>query len=177
MAGRTARHPREVIHRSSGGSASSSDAVPEYRKTKTAGVYVRHQSRCAAGPHETARCRCQPSFRGRRWDPGQPAMVWSDTLRRAASSSSGLRPTSNGADALAERVAAGPSFSSLADEWLDGVRSGAVGRRRGRSGIGYSPTHQARSPSRRLSGRRHHRSNSNAEEPAIRTEPRAGWCG
>lgn len=28
----------------------------------------------------------------------------------------------------------------MADEWLDGVRSGAVGRRKGRSGIGYSPT-------------------------------------
>ena len=37
-------------------------------------------------------------------------------------------------------AAAGPTFSALADEWLDGVRSGAVGRRRGQKGIGYSPT-------------------------------------
>lgn len=115
-------------------------AVPEYRKTKTADVYVRHQSRCAAGPDETARCRCQPSFRGRRWDPGQRAMVWSDTFKARGEVLTWLAANVKGADALAEREAAGPSFSSLADEWLDGVRSGAVGRRRGRSGIGYSPT-------------------------------------
>jgi hypothetical protein len=118
-------------------------AVPEYRKTKTAGVYVRHQSRCAAGSDETARCRCQPSFRGRRWDPGQRAMVWSDTFKARGEVLTWLAANVKGADALAEREAAGPSFSSLADEWLDGVRSGAVGRRRGRSGIGYFPHHLA----------------------------------
>ena len=41
--------------------------VPEYRKTKTAGVYVRHQARCPAGSSD-ARCRCRPTYRGRRWD-------------------------------------------------------------------------------------------------------------
>jgi len=32
--------------------------VPEYRKTKTAGLYVRHQARCHAAGREGARCRC-----------------------------------------------------------------------------------------------------------------------
>ncbi len=36
--------------------------------------------------------------------------------------------------------AAGPTFRELADEWLDGVHTGAVGRRRGKRGTGYSPT-------------------------------------
>ena len=42
-------------------------AVPEYRKTKAVGVYVRHQMRCPAARADERRCRCQPSYRGRRW--------------------------------------------------------------------------------------------------------------
>ena len=114
-------------------------AVPEYRKTKTAGVYVRHQARCPAGSSE-ARCRCQPSYRGRRWDPSKQGMVWSETFRDRAEVLSWLASTMKGQEAVAEAGAAGPTFGELASEWLDGVHSGAVGRRRGRKGSGYSAT-------------------------------------
>jgi len=115
-------------------------AVPEYRKTKTVGVYVRHQARCPVGSDESVRCRCQPSYRGRRWDTHRGGMIWSDTFRSRSEVLTWLGAQVKGADAVAERAAAGPLFSTLADEWLDGVRSGAVGRRKGRSRIGYSPT-------------------------------------
>jgi integrase len=115
-------------------------AVPEYRKTKTVGVYVRHQTRCPAGSDESQRCRCQPSFRGRRWDPQRGGMGWSDTFKSRAEVMTWLGAQAKGGEAIAERAAAGPLFSALAGEWLDGVRSGAVGRRKGRSGIGYSST-------------------------------------
>jgi Phage integrase, N-terminal SAM-like domain len=81
-----------------------------------------------------------PSYRGRRWDSLRGGMVWSDTFRSRSEVLTWLGAQIKGAEAVAQRAAAGPLFSTLADEWLDGVRSGAVGRRKGRSGIGYSPT-------------------------------------
>ena len=114
--------------------------MPEYRKTKTAGVYVRHQVKCpAAGPDGT-RCRCTPSYRGRRWDPNLQRMIWSDTFKERAEVLEWLAANIKGEAAVREAAEAGPSFAALADEWLDGVRSGAVGRRRGRKGTGYSST-------------------------------------
>jgi integrase len=114
--------------------------VPEYRKTKTAGVYVRHQARCPAGSSDGARCRCQPSYRGRCWDPSKQGMTWSPTFAGRAEVLSWLAATLKGQEAVDEAKAAGPTFGELADEWLDGVHSGAVGRRRGRKGSGYSHT-------------------------------------
>jgi integrase len=51
-----------------------------------------------------------------------------------------LGATAKGAEAVAERTAAGPAFASLADEWWHGVETGAVGKRKGKSGSGYSRT-------------------------------------
>jgi integrase len=114
--------------------------VPEYRKTKTVGVYVRHQMRCPAAGADEGRCRCRPSYRGRRWEPSQRRMVWSDTLKERAEVLSWLAATLKGQAAVDQIEAAGPTFGELADEWLDGVQTGAVGRRRGKKGVGYSPT-------------------------------------
>ena len=113
--------------------------MPEYRKTKTVGVYVRHQTRCPAADGDGARCRCQPSYRGRRWEPTQRRMVWSDTFKERAEVLSWLAATVKGQEAVAEAEAAGPTFGELAHQWLDGVHTGAVGRRR-EEGRGYSPT-------------------------------------
>ncbi len=114
--------------------------VPEYRKTKTAGVYVRHQARCPAAGGDGERCRCRPSYRGRRWDSGKQEMVWSPTFGDRAEVLSWLAATLKGQEAVDEAESAGPTFGDLADEWLDGVHTGAVGRRRGKKGTGYSPT-------------------------------------
>jgi integrase len=115
-------------------------AVPDYRKTRSPGVYVRHQSRCPAATAEDGRCRCRPSFRGRRWDSSQHRPMWSPTFGDRAEVLAWLASTLKGEAAVAEAAAAGPTFAELAHEWLDGVHSGAVGRRRGRKGSGYSLT-------------------------------------
>lgn len=39
-------------------------------RTRYQGVYARHQIRCAKTWDRTQRCRCEPSFYGRVWDPG-----------------------------------------------------------------------------------------------------------
>jgi integrase len=114
--------------------------VPEYRKTKTAGVYVRHQMRCPAAGADEGRCRCQPSYRGHRWDPSRRRMVWSDTFKERAEVLSWVAAIAKGQEAVEQAEAAGPTFHALADEWLDGVHTGAVGRRRAKKGTGYSPT-------------------------------------
>ena len=44
--------------------------MANWRKTKTPGVYVAHQLRCPAFDNDDARCRCEPSWRGRRHNPG-----------------------------------------------------------------------------------------------------------
>ena len=115
--------------------------VPEYRKTKTVGVYVRHQTRCPAAGGTRARCRCQPSYRGRRWDPSQRT---DGVVRHVQGTRGGSelarRDARKGRKPSSEAEAAGPTFRELADEWLDGVHTGAVGRRRGKKGTGYSPT-------------------------------------
>ncbi len=116
------------------------NVVAEYRKTKTAGVYVRHQTRCPATGGEGGRCRCQPSYRGRRWEPSQRRMVWSDTFKERAEVLSWLAATVKGQEAVEQAEAFGPTLRALADEWLDGVHTGAVGRRRGKKATGYSPT-------------------------------------
>jgi hypothetical protein len=77
-------------------------AVPEYRKTKTAGVYMRHQARCPAASSESARCRCRPSYRGRRWDSSKQGMVWSATFADRAEVLSWLAASLKGQDAVAE---------------------------------------------------------------------------
>lgn len=87
-----------------------------------------------------ARCRCRPTYRGRRWDSSTQGMVWSATFGDRAEVLRWLASTIKGQEAVAEADAAGPTFAELATERLDGVHSGAVGRRRGRKGTGYSST-------------------------------------
>ena len=112
--------------------------VPDYRKTKTPGVYVRHLQRCPAAEEDSARCRCLPSFRGRRWNADTGKAVWSATFRERSEVLSWLAAQAKGRPALQERVQAGPSFGQLAQEWLDGVRAGSIGRRKGGGTSTYS---------------------------------------
>jgi integrase len=114
--------------------------MPAYRKTKSVGVYVRHQARCPADVKSSARCRCDPSWRGHRWDGASRRMIWSDTFRARAEVLTWLAANAKGQAAVQELEAAGPTFSALTAEWLDGVRTGSIGRRRGKRGTGYSDT-------------------------------------
>jgi hypothetical protein len=51
-------------------------SMANWRKTKTTGVYVAHQKRCRLSNLEAGRCRCEPSWRRRRWNPVDSRMEW-----------------------------------------------------------------------------------------------------
>jgi integrase len=109
--------------------------MADYARTKTPGIYVRHAAACPAARHQSARCRCAPSYRARRRDLG-----WSPTFKERDQaiewkSSAAARAL----DAL-DTAANGPTFGALARAWWAGVESGAIGKRKGRKGDGYSPT-------------------------------------
>ena len=113
--------------------------MANWRSTRTPGVYVAHSRSCPAHDDADARCRCKPSWRGRRRDPVSGKPTWSKTIKDRGEVLVWLGSVSKGADHVAELAARGPSFGSLGDEWLDGVERGRIGRRRGR-GKPYSDT-------------------------------------
>jgi integrase len=113
--------------------------MANWRKTRTPGVYVAHSKRCPAFDDADARCRCTPSWRGRRWNAAARRAEWqSPCTEDRAEVLSWLGATRKGAKRLAEVAAAGWTFEAIGDEWLDGVEEGRIGRRRGR-GKPYSP--------------------------------------
>ena len=114
--------------------------APQYRSTRTPGVYVRHRTNCPAGESATARCRCEPSWRGRRRNPRTGKSEWSSTFRARAEVLSWLGAAKKGAEAIAEEVDRGPTFGELAQRWWEGIESGSIGKRKGGGGSGYSET-------------------------------------
>jgi len=102
-----------------------------YRKTHTTGLYVRHSTACPASDDDQRRCRCEPSYRTRRWIDGKPR--WSPVFKDRASAVSW-----DGHEAKAEKAVrtvrrAGRTFGEVAREWWDLVEAGTYARRRGRS--------------------------------------------
>jgi integrase len=111
-----------------------------FRKTRTPGVYVSHSTRCPASEDPAARCRCSPSWRGRRRNPVTGKPEWQrPVVKNRGEVLSWLGAAGTGGDHLAELAARGPTFELLGDKWLDGVEHGHIGRRRGR-GKAYSDT-------------------------------------
>ena len=108
--------------------------MADYRSTKAPGVYVRHQQACPSASNENARCRCTPSYRARRKDLG-----WSPTFKSREQALEWKASAAARAEVEATR-ATGPTFGELARQWWDGIESGAIGKRKGRKGDGYSET-------------------------------------
>lgn len=111
-----------------------------YRKTTTPSLYVRHQKGC---PRENAdadgRCRCAPSYRAIRRNTITGKPEWSPSSKEKAEPLTWLVAGAKGTEAVRAAVAE-VSFEMLARQWMTGVESGAIGKRRGRSGAGYSDT-------------------------------------
>jgi integrase len=93
---------------------------------KLPGLYVRHQASCPAYlPADASRkCRCRPYFKPRY------ASKWGPTFRDEASAMPALAVMKKGTPAIRERSAAGWSFGTGSDAWLEGVSSGDIKRRR-----------------------------------------------
>jgi integrase len=114
--------------------------MANWRKTRTPGVFVAHKKQCPAFARDDARCRCEPSWRGRRWNPLTGGMEWQRPVAKDRSEAlSWLAAVRQGADHLKEQGAAGRTFETIGDEWLAGVEAGHIGRRKGR-GKPYSHT-------------------------------------
>lgn len=111
-----------------------------FRKTKTPGVYVRHQQCCPTAAQAGARCRCTPSYRGRRRHPVTGKPQWSRSSGDRAEILTWLAAARIGGEAVRAEASAGVSFGELGARWLAGVESGAIGKRRGRKGARYSDT-------------------------------------
>jgi integrase len=108
--------------------------MANWRKTKSPGVYVAHQKRCPAFARDGVRCRCEPSWRGRRWNPASGRMEWQKPVAKDRDEVlSWLAAARKGTPHLKDQLAAGRTFESIGDEWLDGVEAGRISRRKGRS--------------------------------------------
>jgi hypothetical protein len=107
---------------------------------QTARVYVAHQLRCPARDNDDGRCRCEPSWRGRRRHPVTGKAEWQKPVTKDRNEVlSWLGVGKKGAGHIRERARSNRTFESLGDEWLEGVRAGRISRRKGRSKP-YSPT-------------------------------------
>ena len=113
--------------------------MANWRKTRYPGIYVAHSKACPAYEIAGARCRCEPSWRGRAWDSARRRAVWSRSSKSRGEIVAWLAAVSKSAERLAELAKLGPTFESLGEQWLDGVERGHIGRRRGR-GKAYSDT-------------------------------------
>ena len=105
------------------------------------GIYVAHSTDCPAYADAAARCRCNPSWRGRRRHPVTGKPEWQKpVVKNRAEVLAWLARRARGrrAPAPSSRRAA-RSSRTLADQWLDGVERGRIGRRRGK-GKAYAET-------------------------------------
>ncbi len=100
--------------------------MANWRKTRTPGVYVSHSTRCPAFDDPAARCRCTPSWRGRRRHPVSGKAEWQrPVVKNRAEVLSWLAAGETGDVSLA---AQGPTFEQLGDHWIEGVEAGQIGR-------------------------------------------------
>jgi integrase len=114
-----------------------------YRKTRTTGLYVSHSKSCPAFDDDQSRCRCQPTFRIRRWVDGKPR--WSPSFKDRASAVTWDSQEARGERAQKIARRQGPTFGEVATEWWALVEAGTYARRRGRSKqLAASTTHDYR---------------------------------
>ena len=110
-----------------------------WRKTSRPAVYISHQTKCPAYEDGEARCRCKPSYRGRRRHPVMGKPIWQPATKNRAEVLTWLADAELAAELESSKPHARSSFETLGDAWLDGVESGVIARRRGR-GKPYSET-------------------------------------
>jgi integrase len=130
---------RDVGRRRIVDSTGKKGRIAQTRRTKTAGVYVRHKDGCRAAFGED-RCRCEPSYRGKRRSPTTGKPEWSKTSKDRSEILTWLGAGEKAKPAVAERAQEGRTFASLADEWIDGVSTGRIQRRRRGRPEPYAPT-------------------------------------
>lgn len=111
----------------------------QFLRTKTPGIFVRHSSGCPAA-FGRGRCRCEPSYRGKRRSPTTGKPEWSQVTKDRTEVLTWLGAGEKARPAVRERVDDGPTFGSLGEEWMDGVANGRIQRRRRGKPEPYAPT-------------------------------------
>jgi integrase len=117
----------------------SKGRTAQFRRTKTPGVFIRHANRCPAA-FDRGRCKCEPSYRGKRRSPTTGNPEWSKVTKDRSEMLTWLAAGEKAGPAVEERAAEGRTFTSLADEWMDGVENGRIQRRRRGKPEPYAPT-------------------------------------
>jgi integrase len=111
--------------------------------TGTAGVYVAHRARCPAKEDPAKRCRCEPSYRGRRWNTARQAPENGPIFKEKSAVIRWLGGERTAGEVVREgrrdKRRHGPLLEEIAQPWIDGVKTGTIGRRRG-TGKPYSAT-------------------------------------
>jgi integrase len=110
-----------------------------WRKTNRPAVYIAHQTKCPAYENAGVRCRCNPSYRGRRRHPVTGKPIWQKATKNRAEVLTWLADAELAAELEASKPHARASYETLGDAWLDGIEEGVIGRRRGK-GKPYSET-------------------------------------
>lgn len=112
----------------------------QYRSTIWPGIYVLHSEGCPAMKNDRKPCACDARWRGRRRDPVTKAPKWGPPVDSKSAAMNWLELGEKAAPAVRERAAAGRTFGSLGVEWLAGVETGTIQRRRKGKPQPYSAT-------------------------------------
>lgn len=111
--------------------------------TGTPRVYVAHQKHCPASTDRRKRCRCEPSYRAKRWNPATQRNENGPAFKQKSAAIAWLTSERTAGELIRnerrEKRQHGPLFEDLGLEWIEGVKAGRIGRRRG-TGKPYSPT-------------------------------------
>jgi hypothetical protein len=109
----------------------TASAVRRHRLVAAGDVWVAHQKHCPAFADAGARCKCTPSWRGRRWNAVKRDSEWQKPVTKDRSEVlAWLGAGKKGAAHLRARASAGRTFESIGDEWIAGVAAGRIGRRK-----------------------------------------------
>src|SRR6185436_588976 len=88
-------------------------AMQTWRSTKRPGVYIAHQTGCPANADPAARCRCKPSYRGRRRHPLTGKPIWQKATKDRAEVLTWLADAELAAELAKTQPHAHASFETL----------------------------------------------------------------
>lgn len=101
--------------------------MPEWQKTKTPGVYVRHTNACAA--RAGGRCNCQPSYRAQAYDPETGKRPKSPTYKDINEAGGWLVDYRRGDVAAPTPRSERFTFRELAEQWMRAADRGEIATR------------------------------------------------
>lgn len=103
---------------------------PPDKRTRWPGVIVRHQARCPA--HKGGRCRCQPGYVARVWDPKRRRPMHSPTFRSPSEALAWKRDTHRAVKRGRTIPVCRVTVAQATEQFLLAIKNGAALSKRGR---------------------------------------------